>query len=97
MFCVYTETTARVLAERAAERTARLQAVTAALAEALTPAQVAEVIVAQGLTALGARAGSMAMLTDNNTTFEILREFGYDAGTHELVAPVLSRSPHASR
>jgi signal transduction histidine kinase len=70
---------AELQARRAAERTARLQAVTAALAEALTPAQVAEVIVAQGLTALGARAGSMTVLADNDTTIEILREFGYDA------------------
>lgn len=46
-----------VLAGRAAERAARLQRVTAALAEATTPEQVAAVVVSESVTALGAAAG----------------------------------------
>ena len=54
---------------RAADRVARLQAVTAALSGALTPAQVAAVVVEQGVAALGARAGSVALLTADDALF----------------------------
>lgn len=64
-------------AERAASRTARLQAITAALSESLTPAQVAEVIVEQGMTALGASSALVALLTKSGTELEIIRTFGY--------------------
>lgn len=67
---------ARQRAERAAERTARLQAVTAAFSEALTPNQVAEVVVNQGIAALGIRAGFVALLTDNDTFLEIVQSVG---------------------
>jgi len=72
-----TEKIAHHRAEIAADRTARLQAVTAALAEALTPAQVAEVIVDQGVAALGAQAGAMSLLTDDGRTLELVRAIGY--------------------
>src|SRR5690606_4827471 len=42
-------------ANRVASRLARLHAVTAALAQAVTPARVAEIVVEQGIIALGAR------------------------------------------
>ena len=74
------ERTARGEAERAAERTARLQEITAALSEALTPAAVAEVIVDQGVEALRARAGSLALLTDDGVWLEIVRAIGYPQG-----------------
>lgn len=51
---------ARQRAERAADRTFRLQAVTAALSQALTPDKVMEVILREGLVALDAEAGSVA-------------------------------------
>jgi PAS domain S-box-containing protein len=51
------EQTARWEAERAASRVFRLQAVTSALAEALTRAQVADVAVEQSVAALGGRQG----------------------------------------
>jgi signal transduction histidine kinase len=94
VFCTALETTTRALRELAAgaaeaklaefERADRLQAVTALLAEALTPDQVAEVIIAQGLAALGARAGSIAQLVDGDTALEIVSEFGYH---EDLVDP----------
>jgi len=68
---------ARQIAEQAAERNATLQAVTAAFSEALTPAQVGEVVVNQGLAALKAKAGFIALLTDNNKTLELVSGFGY--------------------
>lgn len=50
---------AEVLAGRAAERAARLQRVTAALATATTPEQVAAVVVSESVTALGAAGGGL--------------------------------------
>ncbi|HZQ36826.1 MAG TPA: ATP-binding protein [Dehalococcoidia bacterium] len=55
----------------------RLQAVTAALSEALTPAQVAEVLVEQGVSATDAVAGTLALLDDSGETVEIVRADGY--------------------
>ncbi len=71
------EQRARQAAERAADRTSRLQAVTAALAEGLTPAEVVTAVVAQGVAALGARAGSIALLTDDGQELEIAGSVGY--------------------
>jgi PAS domain S-box-containing protein len=71
------ERTAREEAERAAERTARLQEMTAALSGALTPAAVAEVIIDQGHVALKAQAGSLALLTDDAMWLELVRAVGY--------------------
>lgn len=55
----------------------RLQAVTAALSEALTPVQVAEVLVEQGVSATDAAAGTLALLDDSGETVEIVRANGY--------------------
>ncbi|MDP9368478.1 MAG: GAF domain-containing protein [Chloroflexota bacterium] len=71
------EQRARQAAERAADRTARLQAVTAALAEGLTPAEVATAVVVEGVAALGARAGSIALLRDGEEELEIAGFAGY--------------------
>ncbi|MBW4492914.1 MAG: PAS domain S-box protein [Oscillatoria princeps RMCB-10] len=68
---------ARQLAERAAHRVARLQAITSALSEALTPSQVAEVAVSQGIAALGACAGLMALLAEGDSALEVVRALGY--------------------
>ncbi|MEH2044474.1 hybrid sensor histidine kinase/response regulator [Nostoc sp.] len=61
---------------RAASRTTRLQAITAALSESLTPTQVAEVIVEQGMAALGASFVFVALLTQSGTELEIVRTVG---------------------
>jgi PAS domain S-box-containing protein len=63
--------------KRAANRTARLQAITAALSEALTPVQAASAVLAHGLTAVGAHAGSVAILTDHGGELEVLDAVGF--------------------
>lgn len=60
------EQAARAEAERTAERTVRLQAITAALSEAASPAQVAEAAVRQGLETLHARAGVVAVVSEDD-------------------------------
>src|SRR5262249_9050567 len=57
--------------------TERLQAITAALSQALTPAQAAEVVVDQGGRALGAQAAAMFTLSDDGTMLELLKSHGY--------------------
>src|SRR5690606_15058995 len=54
------ERRSRMRAEYAADRIARLNSVAAALAQALTPAEVAKVLTSMGVTALGAAAGLLA-------------------------------------
>jgi GAF domain-containing protein len=71
------EQAARVAAERTAGRIARLQAVTATLAGALPPEDVADVIIEQGLAAVGAPTGSVVVLSDDATTPRTLRLVGY--------------------
>jgi PAS domain S-box-containing protein len=73
------EQEARLAAERAALRTARLQAITAALSEALTPSQAASAVLTHGLNALGAIAGSVALLTGGGRELEILDAVGFPA------------------
>ncbi|HBB33839.1 MAG TPA: hybrid sensor histidine kinase/response regulator [Cyanobacteria bacterium UBA8803] len=65
------------LAQQTAQRNANLQALTAALSEALTPVQAAEIGVQQGSTALNASASFIALLTDDNQTLEIVKAIGY--------------------
>jgi PAS domain S-box-containing protein len=69
---------AQQTAERAAQRIARLQSITAALSESLTPAQVSEVIVEQGMAALGANYALVALLNERGTELEIVRAVGYE-------------------
>src|ERR671934_1963961 len=71
------ERAAREIAERAANRTARLHAVAAALAETLTPSQVANVVIDQGVAALGADAGFVALLTNGSADPELVDVAGY--------------------
>lgn len=68
-------------AERAAaEREARLQAVTAALSEAVTPAGVIDVVLRTGASALGATRAVVALLDDATDSLKIAGSHGYDAG-----------------
>ncbi len=64
---------AREYAEQTSDRLTRIQTVTAALSEALTPAQVAEVLVQQGLPALGAVSGTISLLTDDGQFLEMVQ------------------------
>ena len=68
---------ARAVAAQAADRTERLQAITAALSQALTPAEAAGVVVDQGCKALGAQAAAMFLLNDDQTTLELVESHGY--------------------
>ena len=66
------EREARAAAEQAIESTTRLQVLAAELAEALTPEQVAEVVVAQGIASIGADAGALQLLSDDGTMLEVV-------------------------
>ncbi|MCC7449219.1 MAG: GAF domain-containing protein [Anaerolineae bacterium] len=68
---------ARQAAERAVERTNRLQAITAALSEALTPPQVVETILPQIIGTVGAAAGFVTLLTNDETALELVGATGY--------------------
>jgi PAS domain S-box-containing protein len=76
------EQRARQAAERASARIARLQGATRALAEALTLEEVAAAVVDQGITALGADAGSLALATPDRA-LEIIRAIGYPSALLE--------------
>jgi len=76
---LYNETQqAQLAAELAANRTARLLAVMTALSESLTSAQVAQVIIAQGMSALGASCGLVAVLNQDASELEIIQAIGYE-------------------
>jgi PAS domain S-box-containing protein len=91
------EQEARRVAESSADRTLRLQTVTAALSEALTPEQVATVVVDQGLAMLGAVAGYMALLADGGKRLHVVRSVGYPTEVHEGYAgmPLEGTAPAA--
>lgn len=71
------EQAAHAVARAAIERLSRLQAVTAALAEALTPHQVVESIIDKGMSVMGAQAGAVNWLCEAGTALEIIGVFGY--------------------
>lgn len=71
-------------AETAADRTARLQMVTAALSESLTPVQVAEVIVEQSTAVLEADAVLIALVNKEGTNLEIVRAVGYPVSPEKV-------------
>jgi PAS domain S-box-containing protein len=73
------EKEARQKAEENARRIATLQSITAAFSQALTSQQVAQVVLEQGLTVLGATAGSVVQLNEQENMLEILHAAGYNA------------------
>jgi len=66
-------------AETAADRTARLQSVTVALSESLTPEQVIEVIVEQSMAVLKATAALVVLVAKDRTELEIVKSVGYQS------------------
>jgi len=68
---------ARQQAVQTADRNARLQAVTAALSESLTPTQVAEVIVEQSIAVLNASSAMVVIVSESGTELEIVHHVGY--------------------
>jgi PAS domain S-box-containing protein len=77
-----TEKLLRTRAQRAAERTSRLQAVVAELSPAFTAARVAEVVVDHGVSAVGARNGGLWLLEPEGTHARLVRSIGH---SHEVV------------
>ncbi|WGV25318.1 GAF domain-containing protein [Halotia branconii] len=63
-------------AEQSAEHMTRLQSVTAAFSESLTPLQVADVIVDQGIAALSADFALVALVNETGTELEVVRAVG---------------------
>lgn len=88
------ERRARTAAERAVERTSQLQSLAAELAEALTPAEVAEVAVTRGVASIGADAGALQLLVDEGTILEVVSAHGPDPS---LVGGVWRRLPVSAR
>lgn len=71
------ERSARVAAEQAAAQLAALHSVAAALTRAVDSHEVAEVVLVQGVAALGGRRGSLCFLRPDGETVEIVRHVGY--------------------
>ncbi|WGV23197.1 PAS domain S-box protein [Halotia branconii] len=95
---LYQETQqARQTAEKAVSRTLLLQKITAALSQALTPQQVADVVMHQGVAALGAKAGSVLLLTDQGTALKIVQAIGYPQSDIDTVEtfPLTASIPSA--
>jgi signal transduction histidine kinase len=86
---------ARHEAERARERAERLQALTAALARARTLEEVADVVVADMVVALGARTGALAARAPGEDALLLLRTVGFPAPVEAGVRrqPLDMRSP----
>ncbi len=70
------ERVSRLAAQRAAQRSDRLQRSAAAFSNALTPDQVAEVALSEGLAAAGARTGALFLLDAGARQLQLLREGG---------------------
>jgi PAS domain S-box-containing protein len=62
----------------AADRARRLQRVAELLAEAVTPQEVLDSILTEGVKAAEARAGAIGVLSEDGTTVELLAQRGYD-------------------
>ncbi len=86
------ERAARQAAEAAVNRTSRLQTVTAALAEAFLPTDVAEIVVYQSIQALGADAGAVYTVSADGQSLELVRAVGYaEVGLDEKRSLELAR------
>jgi GAF domain-containing protein len=70
-------------AERAASRTARLQALSAALASSLTPNDAVTAAVREGIAAVGADAGLLVLVDPGGTALEVMDARGYDSSKIE--------------
>ena len=73
----------------AADRANRLQRVTERLGAALTPQQVLDAILTEGLRAAEARAGAIGILSDDGSSIELLAQSGYRG-------PIFERYGHFS-
>ncbi|HEX5753157.1 MAG TPA: GAF domain-containing protein [Archangium sp.] len=75
--CLYeAEQRARTRAERVASRTARLQTLNAALSQVLTTPRMAEVVIDQGVAAVGAQVAALWLVDDSSGHARLLRSVG---------------------
>jgi PAS domain S-box-containing protein len=84
----------RRAAERSVERVARLQTVTAALAAASRPDQVAEVLSTAGLAAIGASAGAIAFPLRDQDALQVVHVTGYGPMSVELHQRIYRGDPY---
>lgn len=76
--------------KRALRRAEQLQRITAALSEAVTVEQVADVIVRHDFVSLGARLGVIALVEDGGATLKILAQYGVDVADYGLNPTIAS-------
>ena len=81
------------VAARAAERMERMQAVTAALSAALTPIEVSRIILDGSLSALGASAAAIGLLTEDYSAVEIMHVGGSAGGYLDRAAMISLSDP----
>jgi len=84
----------RLAAERVAERLGRLQTVTAALAAASRPEEVAEMLANVGLAALGGAAAAIAVPMAEHDILQVVSATGYDPATVDLNRRVRRNQPN---
>ena len=72
-----TEQETRRAAERTSNHLARLQAVSTSLSQALTPEQVAEAVIEQGINSLGAYAGTVVSFDEQSLELELISSVGF--------------------
>jgi len=89
------EKEARAAAEIAVHRISTLQTVTAALSEAVTLAQVADITVGEGIAALGAQRGALLLFHAGRDPVELGASHGIAPGVAAQVAEVAA-GPEAS-
>lgn len=76
---------------RAAERTTRLQWVTAALSSTLTAREVAEVLVREASAAVGADRAWVSLVSDDREDIEVAASLGFPPGTTERFGHLAAR------
>lgn len=74
---------ARRAADARSADAASLQALSTALSSAFTPAEVAETVVQQMMTTLGATRGAISVLSDDGNEFRIAHQVGYPASADD--------------
>ncbi len=87
------ERDARERAEATASHIARLQSISAALSEAYTPPEVADVILTQGIAALGASAGSIYRWDTETEELHMVAAVGYQVEMLERFAHLSVDAP----
>jgi serine phosphatase RsbU (regulator of sigma subunit) len=80
-------------AHRAAERAARLQQVTAALAQTRTPEDVAAVVVTEGIEVLGASGGGLLVPAPDGRHLAVPGAVGYEGGLVHALREELIEAP----